>query len=323
MRDAFVKTIQSLAEGDERVMLIVGDLGFGVVDHFSETLPAQFLNAGVAEQNMTGIAAGLAMSGHIVYTYSIANFPVLRCLEQIRNDVCYHNADVKVVSVGAGVAYGSLGPSHHATEDLAVMRALPNMTVFTPGDPLEAEWATRMACMTPGPAYLRLGRAGETRVHEADTTFELGKAHLMADGPDATLLTAGSGLPDVMKAAALLEASGINCRVLSFPSIKPLDTDAIRAASLETGAIFTIEEHSVVGGFGSAVAEYLADEGAVPPIFQRLGFPNSFTSKVGDQAYLRAWYGIDAEGLARSVTERLMRGGAWGSSTASQAASGS
>jgi transketolase len=308
MRDAFVRTIQSLAEQDDRVMLVVGDLGFGVVDRFRESLPLQYLNAGVAEQNMTGVAAGLAMSGHIVYTYSIANFPVFRCLEQIRNDVCYHNANVKVVSIGAGVAYGSLGPSHHATEDIAVMRALPNMTVFTPGDPVEASWATKMAWMTPGPAYLRLGRAGETSVHDPQTDFELGRAHLISDGRDATLLTAGSGLPDVIKAATLLEAQGIYCRVLSFPSIKPLDGDSIRAASSETGAIFTVEEHSVVGGFGSAVAEYLADEGAVPPIFQRLGFPNTFTSKVGDQSYLRAWYGIDAEGLARSVSERLKRG---------------
>jgi transketolase len=230
-------------------------------------------------------------------------------LEQIRNDVCYHNADVKIVSIGAGVAYGSLGPSHHATEDLAVMRALPNMTVLTPGDPVEAAWATRTACATPGPVYLRLGRAGESLVHDPTVDFELGKAHLIADGHDVTLMTAGSGLPDVISASALLEEQGISCRVLSFPSIKPLDEVSIRAASLETGAIFTVEEHSVVGGFGSAVAEYLADDGSVPPIFQRLGFPNTFTSKVGDQTYLRAWYGIDAAGLARSVSERLKRGG--------------
>jgi transketolase len=308
MRDAFVKTVQSIAEEDPRVMLVVGDLGFGVVDRFRDALPRQFLNAGVAEQNMTGVAAGLAMSGHIVYTYSIANFPVFRCLEQIRNDVCYHNADVKVVSVGAGVAYGSLGPSHHATEDLAVMRALPNMTVLTPGDPVEAAWATRTAWSTPGPVYLRLGRAGESHVHDPGAEFELGRAFLVSEGRDATLLTAGSGLPDVIKAAQLLAARGIHCRVLSFPSIKPLDGDALRSASVETGALFTIEEHSVVGGFGSAVAEHLADVGSVPPIFQRLGFPNAFTSKVGDQGYLRSWYGIDAEGLARSVADRLERG---------------
>src|SRR2546427_13117639 len=176
MRAAFFRTVLALAERDERVMLVVGDLGFGVVEPFASRFPARFLNVGVAEQNMTGIAAGLALSGKIVFTYSIANFATLRCLEQIRNDVCYHNANVKVVAVGGGLAYGALGSTHHATEDLAILRALPGLVVIAPGDPVEAELATHAVVEYQGPCYLRLGKAGEPIVHPARPKFRLGEA---------------------------------------------------------------------------------------------------------------------------------------------------
>src|SRR5437879_2689318 len=166
MRGAFFETLIQLAARDPNVFLVVGDLGFGVTEEFSRRFPRQFLNAGVAEQNMTGIAAGLALSGKTVFTYSIANFPILRCLEQVRNDVCYHHANVKVVAVGGGFAYGSLGATHHATEDLAIMRALPAMTVVAPGDPEEAMAATEAVAAHDGPCYLRLGRPGERKVHK-------------------------------------------------------------------------------------------------------------------------------------------------------------
>src|SRR5213078_2569899 len=159
MRTAFFRALLELAAADERVNLVVGDLGFGVVEPFVERFPARFFNAGVAEQNMTGIAAGLALSGKTVFTYSIANFPTLRCLEQIRNDICYHAADVKIVSVGGGMAYGALGFSHFATEDLAIMRALPGLTVVAPGDPVEVKELLPQIVRHPGPVYLRLGRA--------------------------------------------------------------------------------------------------------------------------------------------------------------------
>src|SRR5437667_4581521 len=165
MRSAFFDTLVRLAEDDERITLVVGDLGFGVIEPFARRFPDRFLNAGVAEQNMTGIGAGMALSGKVVFTYSIANFPTLRCLEQVRNDVCYHAADVKIVAVGGGFAYGSLGMTHHATEDLALMRALPGMVVVAPGDPIEVELATRAVVEHRGPCYLRLGRVGEPCVH--------------------------------------------------------------------------------------------------------------------------------------------------------------
>ncbi len=182
MRTAFIETLFELAKEDKRVTLVVGDLGFGVVTRFMQELPGQFVNAGVAEQNMTGMAAGMAMSGKIVFTYSIANFPVLRPLEQIRNDVCYHNANVKIVSVGGGLGYGSLGPSHHATEDLAIMRVLPNMIVLAPNDPIETRLAVKAVADHKGPCYLRLGRAGEPIVHSGDVPFQLGKAILVRQG---------------------------------------------------------------------------------------------------------------------------------------------
>ena len=176
MRTAFIHALESLAERDPRVCLVVGDLGFSVVDRFAASHPSQFVNAGVAEQDMIGIATGMALAGRIVFTYSIANFATLRCLEQIRNDVCYHEANVTVVAVGGGLTYAALGASHHATEDLAILRALPGMTVVAPGDPVEARLATTALAHRPGPAYLRLGKTGERIVHSSDPPFELGRA---------------------------------------------------------------------------------------------------------------------------------------------------
>ncbi len=306
MRTAFIETLFELAQQDNRIVLMVGDLGFGVVNRFMEQLPAQFVNAGVAEQNMTGMAAGMALSGKQVFTYSIANFPILRCLEQIRNDVCYHQANVKIVSVGGGMAYGSLGISHHATEDLAIMRALPNLMVVAPGDPTEARLATRALADYDGPAYLRLGRAGEPKVYFADPAFILGRAITVRRGGDITLIASGGQLYDTVRAADLLEQQGIHARVLSMHTLKPLDEDALRAAASETSAVFTIEEHSVIGGLGGAVAECLLEADERPRYFKRLGLSDTFSSLVGDQDYLRAQYGLDVAGIVQTVLSTLV-----------------
>jgi transketolase len=305
MRGAFIRAITALAERDERVHLIVGDLGFGVVENFAQRFPAQFLNAGVAEQNMTGIAAGMALSGKIAFTYSIANFPVLRCLEQIRNDVCYHNANVKIVAVGGGLAYGSLGSTHHATEDLAIMRALPRMVVVAPGDPIEAEAATEAIASHPGPCYLRLGRAGEASVHQEKIRFQLGKAIQVAEGKDFTLISTGGLLETAVKLAESFRQSGLQARVLSMHTVKPIDSDAILAASRETQAIFTLEEHSVVGGLGGAVAEVLAEAGAEGIVFKRFGLPSAFSSVIGTQEYIRANYGLSVACLTAAIRSTL------------------
>jgi transketolase len=301
VRSAFFRTLFELAEKDERIYLVVGDLGFGVVEPFAKRFPDRFLNVGVAEQNMTGIAAGLALCGKIVFTYSIANFPTIRCLEQIRNDVCYHRADVKVVAVGGGFAYGSLGMTHHATEDLAVMRALPGMVVVAPGDPIEAALATRAIAALPGPCYLRLGRAGEATVHRPDIAFHLGKAVRVRGGRDITLISTGGLLQTAVQVAERLASNGVQARVLSMHTVKPLDVDAVLAAARETGAIVTMEEHSIIGGMGSAVAEVLAEsqESRVP--FKRLGLPSDFSHEVGDQECLRAVHGLSENEVLKSL----------------------
>jgi len=301
MRSTFVRTLVDMASRDEKINLVVGDLGFGVVEPFAEAYPERFLNAGVAEQNMTGIAAGMALCGKTVFTYSIANFPTLRCLEQIRNDICYHNVSVKIVSVGGGLGYGSLGVSHHATEDIAVMRALPNMTVVSPCDPVEVELATRALAAQPGPGYLRLGRSGEPTIHREDISFTIGKAITVRDGEDVCFITTGGLLPNVMRTAELLSDQGIEVRVLSMHTIKPLDEDPILAAARETHAIFSVEEHSILGGLGSAVAEVLAESTGARVPFKRLGLPPTFTCQVGSHDYLLAKYSLSPEGILASL----------------------
>lgn len=301
MRTAFIETLFELAKEDSRITLIVGDLGFGVVTKFMEQLPNQFVNAGVAEQNMTGMAAGMALSGKIVFTYSIANFPTLRPLEQIRNDVCYHNANVSIVSVGGGMAYGSLGPSHHATEDIAVMRALPNMIVIAPGDPVETRLATRALVHHDGPAYLRLGRAGEPQVHQTKPDFEIGRAITLRKGSDITLITTGGMLHVTVNAADILREQGIQAMVLSMHTVKPLDVEAVLYAARETGAIITVEEHSIIGGLGGAIAECLMEANHPPKYFKRIGLDGKFSSIVGSQEYLRQQYSLDAAGIVRTV----------------------
>ncbi len=286
MRTAFIETLCECAAEDERIWLLCGDLGFSVLERFSEKFPERYINAGVAEQNMTGLAAGLALSGKIAFTYSIANFPTFRCLEQIRNDVCYHAANVKVVAVGGGFAYGSLGYTHHGIEDLAIMRVLPGMTVLAPGDPVEARLATRAAVETAGPVYLRLGKAGEPLVHEHVPAFELGKAIRVREGTDLTLISTGGMLRTTVDTAAALAAKGIRARVLSMHTLKPLDDAAIVAAARETGAIITVEEHRKTGGLGSAVAETLAESGMAVK-FTRWAAPDELCHEIGGQEFLR------------------------------------
>lgn len=308
MRNTFLDTLFSLAEQDDRIVFITGDLGFRVVEKFSERLPKQFLNAGVAEQNMTGIAAGLALEGRIVFTYSIANFPTLRCLEHIRNDVCYHDANVKVVSVGGGLAYGAMSVTHHAVEDLGVMRCLPNLTVVAPGDPVETRAATRALVAHPGPCYLRLGKAGEPTVHTGAIEFEIGKAIRLREGSDVTILSTGGMLQTAVKAADRLAGSGIRARVSSMHTLKPLDVAEIEAAVRETRALFTLEEHSIIGGLGSAVAEVVAEADWPRIPFKRLGLPSAFATHIGGQEYLLTQYGLNEAAVAATVTQVFQEG---------------
>ncbi len=305
MRDVFIERLSQLAAQDDRIFLITGDLGFGVLNEFERRFPNQYLNVGVAEQNMTGVATGLAMEGRVVFTYSIGNFPTLRCLEQIRNDAAYHSANVKVVAIGGGFSYGQLGMSHHATEDLAILRALPTVTVVSPGDDWEADHATTAIAKTPGTCYLRLDRASVGTLGGVATPFELGRARMIRDGSAVTIIAIGAIVGIASRVAAEFEKVGVEVRVLSMHSLAPFDTQAVLDAARETGGIMTLEEHGLRGGLGSAVCEALSDNGVAPKRFKRLGLPNRFASSVGDQNYLRASYGIDEYGVRQALLTLL------------------
>ncbi len=305
MRDAFVRALMREAKNNPRLVLITGDLGFGVLKPFWEQFPSQFINAGIAEQSMVSMAAGLARTGRTVLVYSIGNFPTLRCLEQIRNDCCYHEADVKIVCVGGGLVYGSLGMSHHATEDMAVMRALPGMRVFTPGDPAEVEAVVPEMLRTPGTCYLRLGRGGEKCVHESPIPdYHAPQALVLREGTDTALISGGGILTQTWEAAAILEKAGVSCGVVSLPCLKPLDTDTLMTMAQRLRHIFTVEEHTVIGGVGGAVCEAVAECG-IPVQVHRIGMPDTYATLVGTQAYLRAQYGISAERIAQRVMQTL------------------
>lgn len=306
MRDTFVKTLVELAKQDKRIELVTGDLGFGVLKPFWEQCPNQFTNAGIAEQNMTSLAAGMALEGKIVFTYSIGNFPTMRCLEQIRNDCAYHNANVKIVCIGGGFVYGSLGMSHHATEDLAVMRALPDVVVMAPGDLTETEACTKALVDYSGTAYLRLGRGGEKQIHKQIHDFSIGKAVKVRDGEEIAMLSTGAIFEEVATAAGELEHSGFHPSVYTFPTIKPIDRETIRSLAEKFRLIVTIEEHNIIGGFGSAVAEVIAELTGAQARILRIGIDDRYCAEVGTQKYLRAKYGIDGAGIFEKIKKELM-----------------
>jgi transketolase len=307
MRTAFIRTLEDLASRDERIWLLCGDLGYSVLESFAERFGDRFLNVGIAEANMTGIAAGLALSGKIVFTYSIANFPTLRCLEQIRNDVCYHEANVKIVSVGGGFAYGAQGYTHHGVEDLGVLRLLPNMTVVAPADPVETRLATAAAAEWQGPCYLRLGKAGEAVLHERDPNFSFAHAILVRDGKDVTLISTGGVLGITLQAAKDLERDGASVRVVSMPVIAPADENAIRRALRETSGIVTVEEHGP-GGLGSVVADILAQYD-VPGRLRMVRLNREAVAVAGTQDSLRSMQGVSVASIRKAACELLAQTG--------------
>lgn len=305
MRKAFNKELLKIAEQDPRVFMVLADIGYGEIEPFAEAFPDRFINCGVAEQNMTGVACGIAMEGNISITYSIANFPTLRCLEQVRNDVCYHNANVKIVIIGGGMAYGPLGISHHSTEDLAIMRALPNLVVMAPCDISEAIEATKAMMAYKGPVYYRCGYKGEPDIHSDKIKFKIGRAITVREGSDASIIFTGTIGYNCKLAVEKLEKEGINCRLVSMHTVKPIDREAIVKAAKEIGALITVEEHNACGGLGSAVSEVLMDEqcGGIP--FKRLALPDINVCKIGDQDWLREQYGLGSDDIAKAVREIL------------------
>ncbi|MFR1810102.1 MAG: transketolase family protein [Terrisporobacter sp.] len=301
MRDTFVKTLIDIAKDNKDIELVTGDLGFGVLKPYWEQIPDQFTNAGIAEQNMTSMAAGMALEGKTVFTYSIGNFPTIRCLEQIRNDCAYHEANVKIVCVGGGFVYGSLGMSHHATEDLALLRALPNVVVMAPGDLVEAECATRAIANYPGTCYLRLGRGGEKRIHDKIENFQIGKAIKIQDGEKVAIFSTGAIFEEVKEAAEILKDKVINPSIYTFPTVKPIDKEVIKYCGENFDYIVTVEEHNIVGGFGSAVSEVLSELKNKKAVLVRIGLNDTYSSIVGSQKYLRDQYGMSANKISQKI----------------------
>lgn len=307
MRTAFIQTLERLAEADSSIWVITGDLGFSVLERFRDRFPQRFINVGVAEQNMIGIAAGLAESGRCVFTYSIANFATLRCLEQIRNDICYHSANVKIVSVGGGLSYGAQGYTHHGIEDLAILRSLPEITVVAPGDPVETRLAVQALAAARGPAYLRLGKSSEPTVHTVVPTFELGRIIPAREGRDVCLLTTGAMLAPAVAAANRLSVTGLQVAVWSVPTLKPLDKLAILDAARRYPLLITAEEHTIVGGLGSAVAEVLADWDESRAVFRRYALPDRLHHLIGSQDFMRVSLAGNLDSYIRKAADEAKR----------------
>lgn len=298
MRTNFINQLIEEARHNDKIFLLVGDLGYHVIEPFAEEFPDRFLNVGIAEQNMTGIAAGLAMSGYNVYTYSIGNFPTLRCLEQIRNDVAYHKANVKIVSVGAGYAYGSLGATHQATEEIGALRVIPNMVVATPGDPLEARAITKISASYDGPMYIRLGKAGEKTVHSEDSiNLKIGDicSVITCEGNQTAVFACGNILDAALHQ---INEENLNYDLYSVPFIKPINKEQlINIVKTHPAGLITIEEHQSSCGMGSAIVEVLNDlyyEGDIEvyPKVKRIAIPDEFADVVGTQVFLREHEGL-------------------------------
>lgn len=294
MRNAYLEALYSLAGKDSNVLGLISDNGAIVYDAFRRDYPNQYINMGIAEANMVAAAAGMASCGKIPFAYTIGSFLAYRAFEFIRNDVCLQKQNVKLVGIGAGFAYSTLGPTHHTTEDIAALRALPNLVVICPASPLEAKKATFAAYEHQGPVYLRLGTNKEPEVYAADYSFEIGKAVILHEGSDITLAGTGSILSDILTVAKLLEKEGIRARVLNFHTLSPFDRDAVILAANQTNAILSIEEHSITGGLGSAIAETLAENRIAIP-FSRMGLHQQFAHDYGPLPRVKSVNGIGIE----------------------------
>lgn len=291
MRSTFIQTLIELAEKDERIFLLTPDMGYSVLELFREKFPDRFLNTGIAEQNTIGVAAGLAKSGKIVYVYSIIPFVTMRCFEQVRIDLGYNNTRVRLVGIGAGLTYGPLGPTHHAYEDIAIMRAIPNMKVICPGDPLEVRKLIEETYSYEGPMYIRLGKNGEPIINKDETKIKFGKAIEITDGDRLALITTSNMLETGYRWFNEWKIEGINVKLISMPTIKPFDNEFIEKLIKEKIPIITLEEHSIIGGLGSAVSEIIAESGNRVN-FRRIGLRDEFSHYVGGHEFQRRKYGL-------------------------------
>lgn len=307
MRNAYLATLYDLAKENEQVLALISDNGTIVYDKYREDFPEQFLNCGISEANMISVAAGLASCGKIPFAYTIANFLIYRAFEQIRNDVCLQKMNVKLVGIGCGFAYSNLGPTHHTTEDIALMQSLPGMTIFSPCDPLESKKLTVAAAQIDGPVYLRLATGGTPKIYDEDYDFKVGRGVTLREGDDITIISTGGIIFEVLQAVDELEKAGISVRLINMHTIKPIDKEIILKAANETQAVLTIEEHSIIGGLGGTVANVILENSKDPVKFKRMGLKGVFPSGYGNYQDMKKMNGLAKEDMVKEV-EGLLKG---------------
>lgn len=307
MRTQIIEKIHALMKKEKNIYFLTADLGYSVLEQIEKDFPDRFLNMGVAEQNMIGTAAGLALSGKIVFVYSIIPFVTMRCLEQIRDDICYHNLNVKIIGVGSGLSYGILGGTHFALEDIGIMRSLAKMVVISPVDAVEAAQSIEKVCYTNGPVYFRIGKKDEPEVFKKPYKYEIGKAQVLKKGKDISIISTGTIFSEALQAEKILrEKHHITSDLIDMHTIKPIDSETITNLSRNKMAIFTVEEHSMIGGLGSAVAEVLSSQKNSPPLI-RIGTEDNFVKYVGSQTYLRKKLGLTAEAIVEKIISYLKK----------------
>lgn len=309
MRNAFADEITKLAATDPKLVLLSGDIGNRLFDKFKEIAPDRFYNCGVAEANMIGVAAGLAMSGFHPVVYTITPFTTTRVMEQIRVDVCYHNVPVTIVGTGSGLSYASLGPTHHSCEDMAMLRSIPGMSVLAPGDANEVRACLRAALKHGGPVYMRIGKKGEPVVHENVPDFTIGRSVVINEGKDVTLLAVGVMLPIAIETAKLLEQHNLSTRVVSVISVKPQDEALLENVFSGSQLVATIEEHSLIGGYGSSVGEWLIDSEMHGAPLLRFGTADTFIHESGETHYARNKMGLEPKMIAAKILDRVKKSG--------------
>lgn len=301
MRDAFSKILVELAEKDKNIYLLTADLGFGVFDEFVKKFPDRFFNCGIAEQGMMGIAAGLALSGKKVYAYSMIPFVAFRCFEQLRNDVCYQNLDVKVIGIAAGFTFGQLGLTHQAVEDISVLRALVNLTILSPADPVETRELLLKSYHTKNPTFIRLSRKGEPVLYSNIPNFEIGKPSVLTEGKDGAIIATGICVAMALKAVNELKKRGYYYELISLHTLKPVNKEALYREIKDKKIIITAEEHYINGGLGSIVAEILA-ESDWRGIFKRIAIPEDYNFKdVGEGDYVRRKVGLEPDAIVKQI----------------------
>lgn len=299
MRTAYLDTLYDLATKDKRVYALISDNGAIVYDKYRKELASQYLNLGISEANMLGMAAGMASCGNIPFAYTIGAFLAYRAFEFIRNDICLQKQNVKLVGTGAGEVYSALGPTHHSTEDLGGLRSLPNLTILCPASPMEVKKATIAAYEHEGPVYLRLGTNKESEIYKEDYSFEIGKGVRIRKGRDVTLISMGSMVKDILDVADLLQKDNVYARVINMHTIKPIDREIIVQAIKETGKIITVEDHNIIGGLGSAVAEVIAESG-LGTRFKRIGL-HDFSSGYGSYTQVKEINGIGQKEIIKEI----------------------